>query len=113
MCLSPSGAAAGNEGAGGDGKQVLPWFADPAPQIPALQQGADGSGSSPAGSGGGDHRPGTKVSGCCIQSALLWELGWRECVLGLNLQKWTLLMAEVCVLETAVYGDVIDSQRNY
>lgn len=91
-----SGPAAGNTGAGGDGKQVLPWFADSAPQIPALQQGADGSGSSPAGSGGGDHRQGTKVSDS-VQRALLWEWSWWEYVLGLYLQKWTVLM------ETAEY----------
>lgn len=103
MWLSPSGPAAGNAGAGGDGKQVLPWFADSAPQIPALQQGADGSGSTPAGSGGGDHRPGTKVSHCHIQRALLWESSWWGYVLGLNLPKSTLLVAEICILGSAVY----------
>lgn len=113
FCLSPSGPAAGNKGAGGDGKQVLPWFADSAPQIPALQQGADGSGSSTAGSGGGDHRPGTKVSGCGFQSALLWELSWWGSVLGLNLQKRTVLMAEVCILETAGYEEYLELRCNW
>lgn len=34
-------------------------------------------------------------------------------VLGLNLQKWTLLMAEICILESNWNWDAIDSQRNY
>lgn len=73
FCFSPSGPAAGNSRAGGDGKQVLPWFAHSAPQIPALQQEGDGSGSTPVRSGGGGNRPGTKVSDSSIQRVLLWE----------------------------------------
>lgn len=70
FCLSHSGPAAGNSRAGGDGKQVLPWFAHSAPQIPALQQEGDGAGGAPARSGRGDNRPGTKVSGSSLQRVL-------------------------------------------
>ena len=103
FCLSPSGPAAGNSRAGGDGKQVLPWFAHSAPQIPALQQEGDGSSSTPARSGGGDNRPGTKVSASSIQRVLLRQSSWWGYVLGLNVQKWTLLMAEICILGTGVH----------
>lgn len=62
--LFPPGLAAGNSRAGGDGKQVLPCSAHSAPQILALQQEGDGSGSATPRSGGrnNNNRPGTKVS---------------------------------------------------
>lgn len=60
----PPGPAARNSGAGGDGKQVLPCSAHSAPQILALQQEGDGSGSAAPRSGWRDYdnRPGAKVS---------------------------------------------------
>lgn len=57
----------------------MPWFAHSAPQIPALQQGSDGSGSTSAGSGGGNNRPDTKVGDSNIERVLLWELNWWGC----------------------------------
>lgn len=117
FCLSPSGPAAGNSGAGGDGEQVLPRFTHSAPQIPAVQQEGDGSGSTSAGSGGGNNRPDTKVGDSSIGRVLLWELNWWGCVLGFNLQKWVLLMAEIGVLGMVlkVIGNegTINSLRNY
>lgn len=103
LCLSPSGPAAGNSRAGRDRKQVLSWFAHSAPQIPALQREGDGSGNTPARFGRRDNRPGTKVSDSSIQRVLLWESSWWGYVFGLNLKKWTLLMAEICILGTGVY----------
>lgn len=38
-----------------------------------------------------------------FSGSILWQSSWWGYVLGLNLQKWTLLMAEICILGTGMY----------
>lgn len=78
FCFSPTGPADRNSRAGGDGRQVLPRPAHSATQILALQQEANNSGCSPAGSGGGDQRlPDTKVRVILLRrSQVKYRVAW-------------------------------------
>lgn len=99
----PPGPAAGNSRAGGDGKQVLPCSAHSAPQILALQQEGDGSGSATPRSGGRDNnnRPGTKVSDSFLTNFIFLSKYY--------LSIWMALSQWIHQQETEVSGDTLST----